>query len=104
MDVCILPYIQTPLILQSSPLKLREYLASGKPIVSVALPETDMLGPAVETAVDGPGFVRAIEAALAADSPELVALRQQSIAANTWDAVVANVLATLEAARPRQKT
>jgi glycosyltransferase involved in cell wall biosynthesis len=96
IDVCILPYIQTSLVLQSSPLKLREYLAAGKPIVSVPLPETALLGKAVETATDGPGFVRAIEAALAADSPELVALRQQAIAGNTWDAVVENALAKLQ--------
>jgi glycosyltransferase involved in cell wall biosynthesis len=92
IDVCILPYIQTPLILQSSPLKLREYLASGKPTVAVPLPETELLGEAVRTAVDGPGFVAAIETALAADTPQLAALRRQSIAGNTWDTTVANAL------------
>ena len=97
INVCILPYIQTPLILQSSPLKLREYLAAGKPIVSVPLPETTLLGKAVETATDGPGFVGAIEAALAADSPELVRLRHESIRDNTWDAVVENALRKLQA-------
>ena len=101
IDVCILPYIQTPLVLQSSPLKLREYLASGKAIVSVPLPETTLLGDAVETAVDGPGFVAAIEAALAADNPELIAVRQRAIEGNTWEAVVAKVLEKIEAERGR---
>lgn len=96
IDVCILPYTQTSLNLQSSPLKLREYLASGKPIVAVPLPEATLLGKAVRTAVDGPGFVLAIEEALAADTPELAALRQKSVVANTWDATVANVLGILE--------
>ena len=97
MDVCILPYLQTTLILQSSPLKLREYLASGKPIVAVPLPETEMLGDAVKTAVDGPGFVRAIEEALATNTPELVAYRQHAIAGNTWDATFANALTKVTA-------
>jgi glycosyltransferase involved in cell wall biosynthesis len=97
MDVCILPYVQTQMILQSSPLKLREYLASGKPIVAVPLPETDALGDAVQTATDGPGFVQAIEAALATDTPELVAYRQHAIAGNTWDATFANALARVQA-------
>ena len=92
IDVCVLPYTQTDLNLQSSPLKLREYLASGKPIVAVPLPEAMLLSKAVQIASDGPGFVRAIETALAENSPELVALRQKAVEANTWDATVANVL------------
>ena len=97
IDVCILPYVRTEMIIQSSPLKLREYLASGKPIVSVPLPETEMLGDAIKTAVDGPGFVAAIETALATDTPELVAVRRKAIEGNTWDAVAANALAKIEA-------
>lgn len=92
IDVCILPYTQTSLNLQSSPLKLREYLASGKPIVSVPLPEAKLLGKAVQIAVDGPEFVIAIEKALAEDTSELAALRQKAVASNTWDATVANVM------------
>jgi glycosyltransferase involved in cell wall biosynthesis len=102
IDVCILPYIQTELIIQSSPLKLREYLASGKPIVAVPLPETAMLGKAIQAAVDGPSFVRAIEEALAADTPELAAIRQRAIEGNTWDAVANNALARVEAELQRK--
>jgi glycosyltransferase involved in cell wall biosynthesis len=96
IDVCILPFTQTSLMLQSSPLKLREYLAAGKPTVAAPLPEAKLLGKVVQTAEDGPGFVRAIEEALAADSPELVALRQKAVERNTWDATVANVLGKLQ--------
>jgi hypothetical protein len=77
-------------------LKLREYLASGKPIIAVPLPEAELLGRVVQIAVDGPGFVRAIEAALAVDTPDLVALRQKAVEGDTWDATVANVLGKLE--------
>jgi glycosyltransferase involved in cell wall biosynthesis len=96
IDVCILPYTQTSLIMQSSPLKLREYLASGKPIVSVPLPEATLLGKAVQIAKDGPEFVQAIEKALAEDTPELVELRQKAVAANTWDRTVENILVKLQ--------
>jgi glycosyltransferase involved in cell wall biosynthesis len=95
IDVCILPFTQTSLMVQSSPLKLREYLAAGKPTVSVPLPEAKLLGKALQTAEDGPGFVLAIEEALAADSPEMIALRQKAVEGNTWDATVANVLEKL---------
>jgi glycosyltransferase involved in cell wall biosynthesis len=103
IDVCILPYTQTSLNLQSSPLKLREYLASGKPIVAVPLPEAKLLGNVVQTAEDGPGFVLAIEEALAVASPELVAIRQKAVDGNTWDATVANVLEKLEAELSRRQ-
>ncbi len=96
MDVCILPFTRTSLMVQSSPLKLREYLAAGKPTVAVPLPETLLLGRAVYTAEDGPGFVRAIDEALAADSPELAAFRQKAVEGNTWDATVTNVLEKLQ--------
>jgi len=103
IDVCILPFTRTSLMVQSSPLKLREYLAAGKPTVAVPLPESILLGKAILTAEDGPGFVRAIEEALAANSPELVALRQKAVEANTWDATVAKVLVKLEAELSRRR-
>ena len=96
IDVCILPYIQNSLNMQSSPLKLREYLASGKPIVAVPLPEAKLLGEAVKIAVDGPGFVSAIEEALASDTPELALRRQNAVEFNTWDATVASLLLQLQ--------
>jgi glycosyltransferase involved in cell wall biosynthesis len=97
IDVCILPFTRTSLMMQSSPLKLREYLAAGKPTVAVPLPESKLLGEVVQTAEDGPEFVRVIEEALAANSPELVELRQKSVEGNTWDATVANVVLKLQA-------
>ncbi len=97
IDVCLLPFTRTSLMVQSSPLKLREYLAAGKPTVAVPLPESMLLGKALYTAEDGMGFVRAIEEALAENSPELIAYRQKAVEGNTWDATVANALKKIEA-------
>ena len=94
-DICILPYTQTLLNAESSPLKLREYLAAGKPVVAVPLPEAKLLGDVVKTATGGEEFVSAIEEALSADSQALVAARRNAVAAHTWDQTVANVLAKL---------
>ncbi|MGC9158421.1 MAG: glycosyltransferase [Terracidiphilus sp.] len=102
IDVCILPFTQTSLMVQSSPLKLREYLAAGKPTVAVPLPETKLLGRVVLTAETGQEFIRAIEDALATNTPEWVALRQKAVAGNTWDATVAKVLAKIEAELARR--
>ncbi len=97
VDVCLLPFQVNSLMLPSSPLKLREYLAAGKPVVSVPLPEVQQFGEIVLTASDGPGFVRAIEQALASNTPELEARRKQSVKGSTWDATVARVLEKLDA-------
>jgi glycosyltransferase involved in cell wall biosynthesis len=97
IDVCIVPFTQESLMLRAmSPLKLREYLAAGKPIVAVPVPEVEQFGSAVKTALDGPGFVQAIEELLVANSPGLVAHRQKLVEGNTWDATVANVLEKLQ--------
>ncbi len=97
IDVCVLPFTRESVKLRAmSPLKLREYLAAGKPIVAVPVPEGKQFSKVVLTAEDGPGFVAAIEEALSANSPELIALRQQAVAGNTWDARVASVLETLQ--------
>jgi glycosyltransferase involved in cell wall biosynthesis len=96
IDVCILPFAQNSLMLNSSPLKLREYLATGKPIVSVPLPDVQQFGALVETASDGPGFVQAISRCLSQDSREQSILRQKAVTGCTWDATVSNVMAKLE--------
>jgi len=44
-DVCILPYHVNELTRSINPLKLREYLATGKPVVTTPLPEAEKLAP-----------------------------------------------------------
>ena len=97
IDVCVLPFTRESVNLRAmSPLKLREYLAAGKPIVAVPVPEGKQFSKVVLTADDGPGFVKAIEKAIATNSPELIALRQKAVAGKTWDARVESVLERLQ--------
>ena len=49
-DVAIIPYRLTRQVVNSAPLKLREYLATGKPIVSVSTPEIDRFAHCVRIA------------------------------------------------------
>src|SRR5262249_11768791 len=42
-DVAILPFVINDLTLAANPLKLREYLAAGLPVVSSAIPEAEKL-------------------------------------------------------------
>lgn len=98
MDVCILPYVQNTLVQQSSPLKLKEFLAAGKPVISVPIPEANLMGEVVNFAENGNGFVNAIELALAEDKPESAEARQRFVAGSTWDDTVSLILAKINTA------
>jgi glycosyltransferase involved in cell wall biosynthesis len=63
-DVAILPFVVNELTLAANPLKLREYLAAGLPVVSTPLPEVVKLNGLVRTAQTREGFLNQIEAFL----------------------------------------
>lgn len=67
-SVCILPYVRNILSDNINPLKLKEYLATGKPVVATALPEAVKLAPWVRIAESSEDFVEEIRKALVAPS------------------------------------
>ena len=85
LDALMLPYVDDPMIRQSGPLKLRECLASGKPTVSVAVPEVRRLEPHVRVAENIEGFLSQIDQALAEtlDSPARLS-RQNAVRDDSW--------------------
>lgn len=84
-DVAIIPYRLTRQVVHSAPLKLREYLASGKPIVTVSTPEIDRFAHCVRIARTPEDFLRQIEEALAHDSPTDRARRIDATRGMTWE-------------------
>jgi glycosyltransferase involved in cell wall biosynthesis len=95
-DVAIIPYRQTRQVLNSAPLKLREYLATGKPIVAVPAPEIERFGDLVRIARGPDEFVGAIEDALVSDTEAERARRMAATATMTWDARIGEVVAIVE--------
>jgi hypothetical protein len=84
-DVCMLPFRIIPLTLATNPVKLYEYLAAGKPVVTVDLPEMAQFGELVETAADAGDFLRRVRRVLATPTDlELVRRRQAFAAEQTW--------------------
>lgn len=83
-DVCTIPLKMDELTASQSPLKLFDYLASGRPIVSVPLDGLAEFTTVVYTAPDGEAFVDSIERALA-EAPELSARRRRRAQENSWD-------------------
>ncbi|MEA3337262.1 MAG: glycosyltransferase [Chloroflexota bacterium] len=86
-DVCLIPYRVNDETRAISSLKLYEYLAAGRPVVSAAVPAAEEHGDVVLiAAANGQSWIDAIDRALATvDDPDLIAARRQIAAANTWD-------------------
>lgn len=59
-DVAIIPYAINELSLNINPLKLKEYIASGVPVVSTPLPEAVKLDGAVRVASSKGAFIKAV--------------------------------------------
>jgi glycosyltransferase involved in cell wall biosynthesis len=97
-DVAIIPYRLNRQVANANPLKLREYLATGKPVVSVRNPEIEKFARWVRIADGREAFLAALDAALASDTPAAAAERMAAVADQTWDRRVEEVLARVVAA------
>jgi glycosyltransferase involved in cell wall biosynthesis len=83
--VTILPFKRTALTRATNPVKAYEILASGKPLVSVPLPEVARLAPLVRLASTVAQFEHQIELELSRPDPALAARRQSFARENTWE-------------------
>lgn len=96
-DAAIIPYRLNRQVANANPLKLREYLAAGKAVVSVRNPEIEKFAHVVRLVDGREQFLAALDAAVADDAPEAVAARMAAVADQTWDARVDAVLAEVAA-------
>ena len=102
-DVAVLPFAINELTLAANPLKLREYLAAGLPVVATPIPEVERLGELVRTGRDAPEFVARIEELLAAGrrGPDLEISRRMDV--ESWDEKVRRLGEIVAAAGRRPK-
>lgn len=86
-DVCVLPWdTEHAFTSYGSAIKVREYLATGKPVVISPLPEYERLDGILRIARSRDQFIEYIEDALAEDDPERAAARQAAVRDGTWHA------------------
>jgi glycosyltransferase involved in cell wall biosynthesis len=86
-DVCVLPWeTEQAFTSYGSAIKVREYLATGKPVVISPLPEYEPMGDVLRIARTRDQFLKLVEDALSESDPEARARRQASVASGTWDA------------------
>ena len=87
MDALLIPYLYNELTECISPIKLYEYLAVGKPIISVDLPGVRPLRDWVSLAKDQTGFIQAVQDALAEDDEgQRYTARRKFALEHTWEA------------------
>lgn len=86
-SAALIPYRLTQQVLHANPLKLREYLAMGKPIVTVSTPEIDKFARWVRIGRTREEMLVHLDAAVATPlSDDELQARQTLVAGMTWDA------------------
>jgi glycosyltransferase involved in cell wall biosynthesis len=101
-DVCLIAYPVIDVVLHTeSPLKMMEYLAAGKPIVSPRLPLLSELSSVINFAGTTDEWIEAIQSALSEDASHKVRQRQAIARESSWDrkAAIISVMLGEELAR-----
>ena len=96
-DVGLIPFRIDELTVRANPLKLREYLAAGLPVVSSDLPEVRRYAELVELAHGPAGFIAAVETALAERGDAAARARVEAMKHESWEARVEEISELIEA-------
>jgi glycosyltransferase involved in cell wall biosynthesis len=96
-DVCVLPWVtDNEFVNYGSPIKVREYLATGKPVVITPIYEYERLDGILRVSRGYDDFIAKVEDALTNDSPDKREARQQAVKESTWDARAEEVSRDIE--------
>jgi glycosyltransferase involved in cell wall biosynthesis len=90
-DVALLPFVNNELTVNANPLKLREYLAAGLPVVASPIPEVAKYAGLVALASTAEEYEREIEAVLKKGEAGPSADRSARMASESWDAKVIEI-------------
>jgi len=104
MDACIMPHRRDGLTASMDPLKLYEYLAAGRPVVSTIQSPNPALQPQVKVAGDANEFAAALEDELRSDSPERQARRRAAVEGHAWPQRIDFLLTLIDEALGRRAT
>jgi hypothetical protein len=90
-DVAIMPWLQNEWIAACNPIKLKEYLALGFPVVSMRFPELHRLEGLVYAAGTHGEFIAGLDRALREKDGDLVRRRRDAIRQDSWDSLASQV-------------
>jgi glycosyltransferase involved in cell wall biosynthesis len=86
--VGLIPFVVDEYTRHIDPVKLREYLSAGLPVVATALPEVAAIDSSCRIVRSVDELVAAVEAALRDGGPEARSRRSRAMASETWQARV----------------
>lgn len=85
-NVCLIPFIVNHKVPRTlNPVKIYEYLATGKPIVTTYIPDLKQYGNSIYVSQDENEFCQNIKKAITEKNQQLVLKRQQFSKDNTWE-------------------
>lgn len=103
-DVGVIPFRLNNLTLRANPLKMREYLAAGLPVVSTRLPEVVRYGSLVRIASGRDEFIREIQHALRERGEPFVTTRLAAMREESWERRVEQFSQHVEEALRRRES
>lgn len=98
-DAALIPFPINEATLNANPLKAREYLAAGLPVISTAIPEVEVLGQC-RIGCTHQGFADQVKIALASPGP--CPHRSQSMQSESWESRLDEISRHVLAIKPRQ--
>jgi glycosyltransferase involved in cell wall biosynthesis len=84
-DVALMPWLRNEWIEHCNPIKMKEYLALGLPVVTTEFPEAHYYSDVLAIARTPDEFVQKVREALAGDCPGTRETRRARVADFTWD-------------------
>lgn len=94
-DVAIMPWNQNKWIEVCNPIKMKEYLALGKPVISTGFAELEKYRDVIYKASDAEEFAKLIKKAIAEDDEELKQKRRDKVKSASWESKAEVVLKEL---------
>ena len=101
-DVGIMPWLQNEWIENCNPIKLKEYLALGIPVVTTPIPQAEDYPGLLSVARTPAEFVEAIRSAVKSDNEDLRLKRQRVVEKDSWQNKAARVLELVEKTASKQ--